>query len=134
MKAPNTMEEAMIRVRDLLRPFEVAPFEWIRMPMDKSRSRYGVAMVVSLTTSACTPSVLTGLISGIAEKLVKAFDQESLVALQITFGKPEGNEIKRCYRINIPANLLKDAANLECLPESTHQTSAEIQGFWFRSQ
>lgn len=127
------IEEAMIKVRNLLRPFEVAPFDWVRMPMDKSRSRYGIAMAVSLTTSACTPSVLTGLISGIAEKLVTAFDQESLAALQITFGKPEGNEIKRCYRIIIPANLIKDAADLEILPESTHSISAEIQGFWFPS-
>ena len=126
------IEEAMIKVRDLLRPFEVAPFEWVRTPTDKSRSRHGIAMVVSLTTSACTPSILTGLIAGIAETLVTVFDQESLEALQITFGKPEGSEVKRCYRIIIPANRIKDAADLESLPESTHSTSAEIQGFWFR--
>jgi hypothetical protein len=103
------MENAMNEIARLLKPFEAGPIEWVRIPMDKERSVYGLAVSVPLIPSGCSPEVLVDLISGIVSKLLYAVQEEALAGIQITFGKSEGDRMKRCYRIMIPTAQLAQA-------------------------
>jgi hypothetical protein len=125
------MEEAINQVKQLLKPFEAGPVEWVRVPMNHRRSVCGLAISAPLVDSACSQKVLIDLISGIAGKLLHAIRDEDLAGVQIAFGRSNGDQIERCYRIMIPADKLTQAMVLKILPHTYDIDPSAIRGFWF---
>ena len=126
------LETAVNELRERLAPFGVTPLEWALLPTGRTSSEYGLALSIALIPTACSPNVLTEIVGIVIETLRTVIAAASLVGFQITVRGEFAGQVRRVYRIGVPAERFDQVLSLEVLPDKSGEILPGVHASWYQ--